>query len=137
MEYFYFLFNPSSETYASWYQGGYARGFIVLFGISLLITVFYYLLLGKINGRNSKINRWFLYMLVNCILIFLCTMAFTKQIIPIDEEHTILKISQDVWFFSLLNGTFYAILLYFIFSLLLNNFSLFSRFIPFNLFKKS
>jgi hypothetical protein len=136
MENFYFLFNPSAETFAQWFQGGFARGFVTLFGISLLITAIYYLLLGKISGRNSKTGRWLLFMFLNCLLVFICSLALTNMIILPAEESAILGMSQDVWFFSILNGTFYAAIIYFMFSVLLNNFSVFSKFIPFNLFKR-
>jgi hypothetical protein len=135
MKGFYFLFNPNPDNFASWVQGGYTRGFIALLGISLLTTIIYYLILGKINGKYSKNGKWFLFMLLNCLIVFIASVAFINSVIPSDGINSIMGIAEDVWFFSLLNGTLYAIFIYFILSLLLNNFSLYSKYIPFNLFK--
>ena len=135
METIYFLFEPNSNNFATWMQIGFIRGFIILIGISFLSTIVYYLLLGKISSKHSKNSRWLLFMVLNCVFVLVCSLIITNMVIPPMDETAILGFSQDVWVFSLFNGTLYAILFYFIFSLLLNSFSIYSKYIPFNLFK--
>ncbi len=137
MKEFYFLFNPNPDNFAIWIQdGGFTIGFLILIGLSLLLTIIYYQILGKISGKHAKTPRWFLFMVFNCLAVLIVSAAVLKSKFPANSSD-FLGITQDVWFFSLLNGTLYAIVIYFILSLLLNNFSLYSKYVPFNLFKSN
>ena len=135
METFYFLFNPSDETFTQFVTGGFQLGFIILFFCSLITTAFFYLVLGRKSGKYATYGLWFIFMFINIFLVFIITL-FALAYNVFEEVGGLGDIHRDVWFFALLNGTLYAILFYLIDSILLNNLSKYSRYIPFNLFKK-
>lgn len=136
MESFYFLFDPPQACYREFIQsGGYTFGFITLLFSSLITAAFYYLVLGRVAGKHAKFSKWFLFMLLNMVLVF----AFTSILLSnsvFEVVGGVTAIPDCVWFFATLNGTLYAIVMYFVVSLILNNLSKYSRFIPFNLFKR-
>ena len=131
METFYFLFdNPNRDPL--WWDSGYLIGFLILLFTTILVVTVFYLFLGKRNSRYSKVGKWFLFMFLNSLLIFLMSLTVINYNVFEEPE----GIRPDVWLFSVINATGYAVLFYTAFSLFINNFSIYSKYIPFNLFKK-
>jgi hypothetical protein len=136
MESFYFLFEPPPDCIRGFtLNGGFTFGFIVLFFSSLITSGFFYLALGRMAGKHATYGKWFLFMFLNMVIVFiLTTILLSNSVFQIVGGITAVK--DCIWFFALLNGTLYAIVFYFIFSLILNNLSKYSRYIPFNLLKR-
>jgi len=112
---------------------GYMVGFIIFLFFSLLTTVIYYLIVGRSTDSYSKIEHWLLFALLNSLLIFLATLSIIgfklKENIALEDIHI------EIWIFSLINAIGYGLVSYFILSLILNNFSTYNKYTPFNLFK--
>lgn len=112
---------------------GYMVGFIIFLFFSLLTTVIYYLMIGRSTDSYSKIEYWLLFALLNSLLIFLATLSIIgfklKENIALEDIHI------EIWIFSLINAMGYGLVSYFILSLILNNFSTYNKYTPFNLFK--
>lgn len=112
---------------------GYMVGFIIFLFFSLLTTVIYYLMIGRSTDSYSKIEYWLLFALLNSLLIFLATLSIIgfklKENIALEDIHI------EIWIFSLINAIGYGLVSYFILSLILNNFSTYNKYTPFNLFK--
>lgn len=134
MDTFYFLFDPG-QCFTEFFGGGYAIGFIILFFCSFITTAFFYLVLGRTSGNYATYGKWFLYMFINMFLVFILSLVIIAYRV-FDAVDGLSQVPNCVWIFSLLNGTVYAILFYIIDSIILNNLSKYSRYIPFNLFKK-
>ncbi len=134
MQTFYFLFDPG-PCFPQFWDSGYALGFIVLFFCSLIVSAFFYLVLGRTSGKYATYGKWFLYMFINMLLVFILSLVLIAYRV-FDVVDGLRDIENCVWIFSVLNGTVYAILFYLIISLILNSLSKHSRYIPFNLFKK-
>ena len=136
MENFYFLFSKECiyEDLGAW-STGMTFGFLILILISIFFNAVFYLFLGKGKSASfSSIGKWFLFMLINSILIF--AVSFSVIAAKVFEVPIGGDTPTCIWIFSLLNGTIYSIVIYFILSLVFNNFSTHSKFIPFNIFKK-
>ncbi len=134
MDAFYFLFNADA-CFTEFFGGGYAIGFAILFFCSFITTAFFYLVLGRTSGKYATYRKWFLYLFINMLLIFVLSLVILAYRV-FDVVDGLSQIPNCVWIFSLLNGTVYAIFFYLVDSIILNNLSKYSRYIPFNLFKK-
>jgi hypothetical protein len=134
METFYFLFKPNPNNWGFFYEMGYTSGFIIVFFSSLVISCIFYLGLGRYSGIYAKVGKWFISLLISILIVFILTLVIlSSQYFP--DVQSIGDIPFDIWIFSILNGTIYTVFWYLIDSIILNNFSLHSRYIPFNLFK--
>ena len=134
LEQLYFLFNnPDSEYWDLWvYQRGYLIGFLTLLFVSVSVVALYYVVIGRATDSFSKIGHWLFFMFINSVLIFVINLFLISS----NVFESVDGIPEDVIIFSLINGTVYAIVFYFILSLIFNNLSLHARFIPFDIFKK-
>ena len=136
MESFYFLFDPPQTCLRGFIQdGGFTFGFITLIFSSIFTAGLYYLVLGRIAGRHATFGKWFLFMFFNMILVFTFTAILLSNSV-FEIVGGITAVHDCIWFFAILNATVYAIVIYFVISLIFNNLSKYSRFIPFNLFKR-
>ncbi len=125
MENFYFLFEDL-DNWDVWDEKGYLIGFIILLVTSLVITAVYYLYLGRKSMRFSTVGKWFLFSVVNFILVFVITLII--------EGLTIFELSFgsfyfEIWLFAIINS-FYAFVFYILLSLIFKRLSVFSKFIP-------
>lgn len=133
MEIFYeFWFTPEDfDLFNTGY--GYLIGVISFFIIPFIFVSIYYLVLGRSTDAYSSITSWLLFGLASSFIVFLITLTIIgfklKENIALEDFHI------EIWIFSIVNGIAYGGLWYFISSLLLNNLSVHSKFIPFNLFK--
>jgi len=133
MDSFYFMFN-AGECLGTFMNGGFTYGFIILIFSSIITTAFFYLVLGNIAMRHATYRKWIVFLILNMFLVFLFSMIILSNSV-FGIVGGLSAIPNCVWFFSILNGTIYGTIFYFIFSLLINNFSQHSRFIPFKIFK--
>lgn len=136
LEYFYFIFSIKEESYNTWIEdNGLMTGFTILFFISALVSAVYYLYIGKKYIQFATLKRWWLFQFINSALILLLsTILIGKYVFP--DVESIFSIPGEVIIFSLLNSTIYSGIVFLIFSLIFNNFSINPRYIPFNIFKK-
>lgn len=133
MESIYFWFNDVN-TYGIFVEKyGYFYAFLILLISTLVIASIYYLAIGKKTDNYATIGNWFMFGLLNTILIFIITLSVLAFSLA---EHTELDmVPNDYWVFSIVNGLIYGFILYLIISLIMNNYSTNSKYIPFN-FKK-
>jgi hypothetical protein len=127
-----FWFDP--EDIDLFYQGyGFLVGALSFFIIPFIFASIYYLVLGRNTDAYSSITSWLLFGLASSLIVFLITLTIIgfklKENIALEDFHI------EIWIFSIVNGIAYGGLWYFISSLLFNNLSVHSKFIPFNLFK--
>jgi|GEM_PF-4757161 len=125
MENFYFLFEDL-ENWDIWEEVGYSAGFIILITTSLLINLIYYIFLGRKSMRYSTMGKWFLFGVINFMLVFLITIAV--------EGVTIFNLSfgdffPKLWIFTIINAI-YGFVLYALLSIVFKRFSIYSKFIP-------
>jgi len=125
MEFFYFLFEDLNH-WDIWDQKGYSTGLIILFATTILVTVFYYLLLGRKTMRFSTLGGWFVFGLSNFLLVFIITL-FAQGFGVFELAFG--DFFYEIWIFSLLNAI-YGFVLYIFASLFFKRFSIFSKFIP-------
>lgn len=121
MENFYFLFEDLNN-WSVWDEKGYSMGFIILIATSLLITVLYYLLLGRRSMRFSTLGSWFVFGLINSFLVFVITLL-------VQGFAVFGFFFYEIWIFTILNAL-YGFALYLILSLIFKRFSVFSKYIP-------
>ena len=130
METFYSIFdNPNRNPL--WWSSGYLIGFLILIFSTILLTSVFYLYLGRRNSSFSSKGKWFLFLVFNILVVGLCSLFIINNVVFEEPE----GFNPEVGLFAIINGTIYAIVFFFVFSMIFNNFSLFSRFVPFNLFK--
>jgi|GEM_PF-1950826 hypothetical protein len=153
MEVLYFLVKNSNGWYQAnnwdmahslWYMSN--NGFVFGLGISLLIglifAVIYYLILGRFTSSFSHLSHWFVFLAITGITSFFSAFFYAKNSIIAYAEHNdyfedapemqaILQSgTQDMWMYATHN-LIYAILFYFLFSLLFKRFSLHCSMTPF------
>ncbi len=133
MDSFYFLFNPG-PCLGTFMGGGFSYGFIVLIFSSIITAAFFYLVLGRLAGKHATYGKWFVFLFLNLFLIFLFSMLILSNSV-FNIVGGLSAIPNCVWIFSILNATLYGAVFYLIFSLLFNNLSKYSRYIPFNVIK--
>lgn len=135
MEYFYYLFSIKETSYNIWTEdNGLTSGFYILLIVTFFVSAIYYLYFARKYITYAKMKVWWLFVIINSIIIFLLsTFIIGYYIFPYDDLQTI---PGEVYLFGILNSTIYAGILFLLFSLFWNNFSVNPRYIPFNLFKK-
>jgi uncharacterized protein YacL len=112
---------------------GYFYSFLILLLSTLVFTSIYYLAIGKKTDTYSSVGNWFVFGLLNTLLIFIVTLSVLA--FSLAEYTEFSEIPNDYWVFSIVNGLIYGFILYLIISLLMNNYSTNSKYIPFNLKK--
>ena len=134
MESFYFWFVPTSSTFKVFtLEHGFLISFLILFFLSIIFCLIYYLILGRTTDRYSKVGTWLIFGLINMLVIFLATLSILA--FGLGESISLSEINIDYWLFSVVNGIIYGFIFYFIISIFINNLSRYSKYIPFNLFK--
>lgn len=135
MENLYFWFNTYDNSIYEVFsiKHGYFISFLILSLSSILCCFIYYLLIGKTTDKYTNIGSWFVFGLINMFVVLIATLSVLA--FGIGETTSFSEIHIDFWIFSIVNGLVYGFIFYFIFSILINNFSRYSKYIPFNLFK--
>ena len=135
MENLYFWFNTYDNSIYEVFsiKHGYFISFLILSLSSILFCFIYYLLIGKTTDKYTNIGSWFVFGLINMFVVLIATLSVLA--FGIGETTSFSEIHIDFWIFSIVNGLVYGFIFYFIFSILINNFSRYSKYIPFNLFK--
>ncbi|QHI37244.1 hypothetical protein IMCC3317_26220 [Kordia antarctica] len=126
MENFYFLFE-SIENWDTWDEKGFSLGMLILFVSTIFFQILYYILLGRKTDRFSNLGKWFLFGIINSLMVFLVTLLVEGFIVF--EHESIGDFEYEIWSFTIIN-TIYAFLLYFIFSLAFKRFSIHSKYYP-------
>jgi hypothetical protein len=103
-------------------------GFYILIGIALLLNIIYYLILGRSSSRHSNLKKWFLFLLLNMIVVVVVSVLMCGYGI-------LGSFSLDSWSFSFINGLGYGPVVFLLWSLIMNNFTIHSKYIPFRIFK--
>ncbi|MCK8480917.1 hypothetical protein [Psychroserpens algicola] len=125
MEEFYFLFEDLNN-WDVWTDTGYITAFIILVTTSIIVSAIYYLLLGRISMRYSTMGNWFLFSMINLILVFILTITIEGILI---FDLVFGEFFPKLWIFTFINS-FYSFVLYLLLSLVFKRFSIFSKFIP-------
>jgi hypothetical protein len=125
MEEFYFLFEDLNN-WDVWTDTGYTTAFIILVTTSLIVSAIYYLLLGRISMRYSTMGKWFLFSMINLMLVFILTITIEGILI---FDLVIGGFFPKLWIFTIINSI-YSFVLYLLLSLVFKRFSIFSKFIP-------
>ncbi|MFO7657166.1 MAG: hypothetical protein R6W78_08870 [Bacteroidales bacterium] len=127
-----FWFTP--EEYELFvFSYGFLAGALILIFSTLIVSSIYYLWLGRVTDSFSRIGKWFLFGIINSILILILCISIIG--FRIGEYTQLSAIHIDIWMFSIVNGLIYGFIFYLIVSILMNNFSKYSKYIPFNVFK--
>lgn len=126
MEIFYFLFEDL-EHWEIWDDRGYSIGFMILLFSSLLYSLLFYIVLGRRGMRFSTIGNWFLFGIFNICTVFITSLALEG--FSVFELSTLGDFYYEIWLFAMINAL-YAFLLYFLLSIGLKRFSVYSKFIP-------
>ena len=148
MDFFYFLLkflnlnsNPTAMYYSFWFTNdGALIGIVTSVIVSLLFVLFFYYLVPKIKSLNSGL--WLIANLVSAVVVLFVTHAIAKKQLydyvllnGLDStsgmplSYTISQGTTDVWMYSL-STMIWAILFFFLFSLIIKNFSKYNK-IPF------
>ncbi|WP_040248042.1 hypothetical protein [Psychroserpens mesophilus] len=125
MEEFYFLFEDLNN-WDVWTDTGYTTAFIILVTTSLIVSAIYYLLLGRISMRYSTMGKWFLFSMINLMLVFILTITIEGILI---FDLVFGEFFPKLWIFTIINSI-YSFVLYLLLSLVFKRFSIFSKFIP-------
>jgi len=133
MESFYFWFVPTSSTFKVFtLEHGFLISILILLFSSIIFCSIYYLILGKTTDRYSNTGSWLVFGLINMFFIFIITLSVLA--FGLGESVSLSEINSDYWVFSIVNGLIYGLIFYFIVSILMNNASRYSKYIPFKLF---
>lgn len=148
MEFFYFLLkflnlnsSPTAMYYSFWFTNdGALIGVLTSISISLLFVLIFYYLVSKFKSLNSGL--WLVANLISAIVVLFTTHAIAKKQLynyvllygldstsGIPLSYTISQGTTDVWMYAL-STAIWAILFFFIFSLIIKNFSQYKK-IPF------
>lgn len=126
METFYFLFN-SVENWDIWDKQGYTIGFLILIISTLLFLSLYYILIGRRTMSFSTLSKWFLFGVLNAIVVFVITLIVEG--FSVFQHLSIGEIRYEVWLFTIINAL-YALVLYVFLSVIFKKFSIHSKYIP-------
>lgn len=125
MEAFYFFFEDLNN-WSVWDEKGYLTGFLILLITTLFFTLLYYLYFGRKNMKYATVGKWFLFGLLNMIVVFIGTL-FIEGIAVFDLAFG--DFFFEIWLFTMINAL-YAFVFYFIFSLIFKRLSIFPKYIP-------
>lgn len=126
MENFYFLFE-SLENWDTWDEKGFSLGMLILFVSTIFFQILYYILLGRKTDRYASLGKWFLFGIINCIIVFIATLLVEG--FSVFEYESIGDFEYEIWSFTIIN-TVYAFILYFLLSLIFKRFSIHSKYYP-------
>ncbi len=112
---------------------GYTVAALLLLFSTIIVAAIYYLWLGKSTDSYANIGSWFVFGLINMVLIFILTLSILG--FKLKENTSIAEIETEIWIFSVVNAFIYGFIFYLIVSILMNSSSKYSKYIPFNLFK--
>ena len=125
MEAFYFLFEDLNN-WSVWDEKGFLIGFLIMVITTVIFTSLYYLYFGRKNMKFATLGKWFLFGLLNLIVVFISTL-FIEGITVFNLEFG--SFFLELWLFTIINSL-YGFVLYFLLSLLFKRFSIFPKYIP-------
>ncbi len=121
------VFNPSIK-YKLWLNGGFTIGFFILFIGTFLGTFIYYVVVGKNTRKYAHLKSWLFSLFSTMIVVFLLSLTMLGFIVFQVPDFESIPI--DIWIFSLWNSTLYAIVFFFLFSLIFRQFKGNNRSVP-------
>lgn len=131
METFYLPFVEGFQNFTDSFwldEGGFFTSFIALVTVSFFMALTYYKFMDKLKYANT--GKWFVFLFLSAVLTFAATLILVFSLSDGYLEST------EIVIFSLINGLLYGSIFFFLFSLMLNNFSSNSKYVPFNLFNR-
>lgn len=123
------IFTPEFENYQIFSEKGYLAGGFICLIFTLITSGIFYLLLGNYREEFARVWKWLLTLIINIVLVFFIT-VYWESFKVFDFIQDWGSIPNDIWMFSLVNAL-YAVLLFFLLSLLFKRFSTQSYKIPF------
>ena len=132
LEFFYELFfSPEFDNYPIFSDSGYFTGASILFLIVIVVIIFYYTILGNQPWGEpySRPLFWIIFLVSTSLLVFFFTVYWVgfKVFEIVDGWRAI---PNDIWVFGFINALF-AVILFFVFSIIAKRFSKHTLKIPF------